>query len=317
MIPRLGMHHLALLVALAETGGVAAAAARLGITQSAASHRLREAERRLGATLVRRGPSGVSLTPEGERLRSFAEWSLGELSRLEQEIEVEQAGDLKLVRLGQATYSRYHWLPAFLRFQEKHDPQLRIDLSGAATGRPLASLAEGAVDVSTVYGRPTASKAFHWQHIGTDPIVAVMAPDHPLAGADYFDSTMLADHRLYSYPFATEPGFEWETLLGRPAVPFRHLTSMPTPEAVIDLVRAGFGICLFSRWAIEPELANGTLVEKPLGQDGMSLDWWAVTRADELGHTPAARLVQVLMDWGGGHGTGLDTLAFQDAPGFS
>lgn len=311
MIPRLGMHHLSLLVALAETGGVAAAALRLGITQSAASHRLSEAERRLGTKLVRRGPNGVSLTAEGERLRGFAEWSLAELSRLEQEIEIEQGGTRKLVRFGQATYSRYHWLPAFVRFQETHDPQLRLDLSGAATARPLASLLEGTVDVSTVYGRPTTSKVFHWQRLGSDPLVAVMAPDHPLAEADYFDSTVLADHRLYSYPFATEPGFEWESLLGRPTVPYRHLTSMPTPEAVIDLVRAGFGICLFSRWAIEPELANGTLVEKPLGADGLSLDWWAVTRSEDAVDTPAARLVQIMLDWGGGQGTGLDTLAFE------
>lgn len=310
MIPRLGMHHLALLVALAQTGGVAAAAARLGITQSAASHRLREAERRLGAMLVRRGPNGVALTIEGERLNGFAEWTLAELSRLEQEIEVEQGGTQKLVRLGQATYSRYHWLSAFLPFQEKQDPGLRIDLSGEATARPLGSLLDGTVDVSTVYGRPTASKAFRWQHLGSDPLVAVMSPDHPLAKADYFDSSVLAEHRLYSYPFATEPGFEWETLLGRPVVPFRHLTVMPTPEAVIDLVSAGFGVCPFSRWAIEPELANGKLIAKPMGPDGLLLDWWAVTRTEDGEGTPAERLVQVMLEWGKDQASGVNSLPF-------
>ena len=48
MLPRLDIKHLAVLVSVAETGSVTAASARLGLTQSAVSHRLREAERRLG-----------------------------------------------------------------------------------------------------------------------------------------------------------------------------------------------------------------------------------------------------------------------------
>ena len=311
MIPRLGIHHLALVAALAETGSVAAAAVRLGITQSAASHRLREAERRLGATLVRRGPSGAALTADGERLRAFAERSLGELFRLEQEIESAHGSGRKLVRMGQATYSRYHWLPAFLSYLEERDPGLIVDLSGRATARPLASLLEGAVDLSTIYGRPMLSKHFAWHRLGSDPLVAVMAPDHVLADIPYFDSAMLEDQRLYTYPLATEPGFEWEALLGPPTVPLRRLTPMPTPESVIDLVRAGFGICLFSRWAIEPELADGTLIAKPVGVDGLSLDWWAVIRAEDAGDTPAARLLRGMVKWRGGHKTGLETLAFE------
>ncbi len=311
MIPRLGIHHLALIVALAETGGVAAAAVRLGITQSAASHRLREAERRLGAALVRRGPSGVTLTADGERLRAFADRSLGELSRLEQEIESAHGSGRQLVRMGQATYSRYHWLPAFLAYLEHREPELIVDLSGRATARPLASLLEGAVDVSTIYGRPTMSKHFAWYRLGSDPLVAVMAPDHALAGIPYFDSALLEDQRLYTYPLATEPGFEWEALLGSPTVPFRRLTPMPTPEAVIDLVRAGFGVCLFSRWAIEPELADGTLIAKPVGPEGLTLEWWAVMRAEDAGDTPASRLVRAMQGWAGGKKTGLETLAFE------
>jgi LysR family transcriptional regulator for metE and metH len=311
MIPRLGIHHLALLVELAETGSVSAAANRLGITQSAASHRLREAERRVGAVLVRRASGGVTLSVEGERLRFFAERALADLSRLEQEIEVAQGGDRVLVRLGQATYSRYHWLPDFLEFLAGNEPGLVVDLSGEATARPLASLREGTVDVSTVYGRPSASKSFNWCRLASDPLVAVMAPDHPLAREAHIDTELLSEHRLYSYPVATEPGFEWESLLGPPSVPFRYLTSMPTPESVIDLVRAGFGVCLFSRWAIEPELADGTLVARPLGEEGTSLDWWTVVRAKDSGDTPAARLAAQLMLWAEHREQALATLAFE------
>lgn len=313
MVPRLGTNHLALLVALAETGSVAAAGNRLGITQSAASHRLREAERRLNAPLVRRSAVGVTLTEEGDRLHAFAERFLRELSRLEQDIERARSDGRSLVRLGQATYSRYHWLPAFLDFLEKRDPSLSFDLSGSATMRPLGSLREGIVDVSTVFGRPTASRRFAWTWLAADPIVAVMAPDHRLAGRPHVDSSDMAEERMFTYPFASEPGFEWETMIGQPTTPYRRLTRLPTPEAAIDLLRAGYGVALFSRWAIEPELADGTLIARPIGPDGLSLDWWAVTRADDPPDAPSNRLVAAWLDWSEHAKRGFGTLSFDGA----
>lgn len=116
MIPRLALHHLTLLSALGETGSMTASATRLGVTQSAASHRLREAERRLGVVLARRAENRIELTPEGERLRHLGETFLGELFRLEQDLEASARDARILVRLGQATYSRYHWFPAFLEY---------------------------------------------------------------------------------------------------------------------------------------------------------------------------------------------------------
>lgn len=316
MLPRLGLHHLALLAAIAEAGGLSAAAQRLAITQSAASHRLREAERRTGVPLVRRSPSGVTLTPEGERLRAYADTALPALARLEQDLAATARGRT-LVRLGQATYSRYHWLPGFLDHLAATDPELTLDLAGAATARPLASLLDGQVDVSTIYGRPATTRRFSWTRLGTDPFVMVMAPDHPLAAEPHVDSTTLGDAQLYVYPFATEPGFEWESLLGRPTVPFRRLTEMPTPESVIDLIRAGFGVSPFSRWAIEPELAAGALEARPTGPGaGMALDWWAVTRAEDGPDSPAGRLVAALVSHAGRHGTGFERLAF-DTPRLS
>jgi LysR family transcriptional regulator for metE and metH len=312
MLPRLALNHLALLDALVRTGGVGAAAAELGLTQSAASHRLREAERRAGAPLVLRGPAGVSLTADGARLAAFAERFLAELSRIEREIEEGHGG--QVVRLGQATYNRYHWLPVFLAHLEDVAPDITLDLSGEATQRPLASLIEGRTDVSTVYGRVGTSRRLDWTRLGTDPLVAVMAPGHRLADEPFVTSEMLTEERVFLYPFAAEPGFEWEALIGAPTAPYRKLTTMPTPEAVIDLVRAGYGVSFFSRWAIEPEIASGALAQRPLGPEGMALDWWAVTRAADPPGSPARRVVAAFQSYAPARDTGLGRLGFPDGP---
>ncbi|MBT2477267.1 LysR family transcriptional regulator [Streptomyces sp. ISL-94] len=59
--------ELRILVAVAETGGFSAAAAALGLTQSAVSHSVRGSESKVGAVLFERGRTGASPTPAGER----------------------------------------------------------------------------------------------------------------------------------------------------------------------------------------------------------------------------------------------------------
>lgn len=311
MLPRLNLNHLALLDALAETGTLTAAATRLGVTQSAASHRLREAERRLGARLARRAQGGrLTLTPEGEQLRDFAARTLGELARLERDIAARQSGDRRLVRLGQATYSRWHWLPDFLAYLAERAPELTVDLSGEATARPFTSLAEGAVDVVTVYGRPAALPRLRWFPLGSDPLVVAMAPAHRLAAQRIVDSRVIGDDRLFTYPISAEPGFEWEALLGRPNAPLRNVRAMPTPEAAVDLIRAGFGVGLFSRWAVEPEVSDGTLVTRPASDEDFALDWWAVMRESDAEDSPPGRLAQGLIAWSAQRHDPLRTLGF-------
>ncbi|MFE9635450.1 LysR family transcriptional regulator [Streptomyces sp. NPDC006463] len=59
--------ELRILVAVAESGGFSAAAASLGLTQSAVSHSVRGSEAKIGAVLFERGRTGAAPTPAGER----------------------------------------------------------------------------------------------------------------------------------------------------------------------------------------------------------------------------------------------------------
>ncbi|MEU9716063.1 LysR family transcriptional regulator [Streptomyces sp. NPDC047976] len=63
----LAPQELRVLVAVADTGGFSAAAAVLGVSQSAVSHSVRGSEGKVGAVLFERGRSGASPTPAGER----------------------------------------------------------------------------------------------------------------------------------------------------------------------------------------------------------------------------------------------------------
>lgn len=305
--PLLELRHLQVLIAVVETGSVTTAAARLGLTQSAVTHRIREAERRLRRPLFSRIGKKLVVSPAGERLLQSAYRIVEELGRAEQELAA--GGATELVRLGQATYSRYHWLPGLLAGFAERMPAVEVDLVARATHSPFTALAEGAVDVALVYGSKGSARLegggrFRWRHIARDPLVVIVAPTHRLAALPYLSSREMADERYFAYPLSSEPGYSWDTVAGPPPVPFRRVSQVQLPEAVIDLVRAGFGCAIFSRWAVEPEVADGSLLAKPLGPDGFSLDWWAVTRAFESDDSPASRLADYFVEHARARGAG-------------
>lgn len=69
-VPDLGA--LELLLAVARVGSLSGAAKRMGITQPAASSRIRAMETRLGVALVDRSPRGSTLTAEGALVTDWA-----------------------------------------------------------------------------------------------------------------------------------------------------------------------------------------------------------------------------------------------------
>lgn len=310
MLPHLEIRHLMMLTTLAEAGTVTAAAERLGITQSALTHRIREAERRLGMTLFTRTGKRLHSTPAAEILTAAAARAVNEIVRAEEEVQTLMESQRTLVRMGQGTYSRYHWLPEFLSFVEDREPDLEIDLVAQATHYPYTCLREGSVDVAVVYGPERNLPEFKAFPLGGDPLVAIMAPDHPLSDRPYIVAEDIVDERYITYSLTPEPGFEWEAFLQPAGVLPRRLSRVQLPEAIIDLVRAGFGISILSSWAVEPEVKDGTLVSIPLTENGVTLEWWAVIRQSDADESPAMRLVRAFVGWNRGVDGGMATLGF-------
>ena len=62
------LHALQAFVAIARTRNLTRAATQLNLTVSALSHQMRALEERMNQRLLLRGPRGVTLTPQGERL---------------------------------------------------------------------------------------------------------------------------------------------------------------------------------------------------------------------------------------------------------
>jgi DNA-binding transcriptional LysR family regulator len=95
MSTHLDLDALAMLVAVAETGGFTAAGQKLGRTQSAVSGRIQDLEATLGKQLLERSRRGVMPTEAGERLLAQAR----RLLAIEREARAELDGDKAVGRL--------------------------------------------------------------------------------------------------------------------------------------------------------------------------------------------------------------------------
>ncbi|NPC96943.1 LysR family transcriptional regulator [Nocardioides sp. zg-DK7169] len=169
-----------LLVRVAETGSLGAAARALGMAQPNASRAIQRLERQLGLALVVRTPSGSRLTTEGEVVVSWAREALEATDRI-----VLGARSLAAQRAAQLTVSASltiaeHLAPAWLaRFAATH-PDLHVSLRVGNSVQVLAALRSGEVPLGFVES-PGVPAGFAASVVATDALVVVVGRTHPWA----------------------------------------------------------------------------------------------------------------------------------------
>ncbi len=115
-------------VVVADTGGVSAAARRLGVSKSIVSRRLFRLEAELGVQLVARTTRGAALTDAGETFRDHAAMIVAELDMARD--AVLPAGPLRgRLRIAvPVSFGPTHFAPVLAEMAQRH-PLLQIDSS--------------------------------------------------------------------------------------------------------------------------------------------------------------------------------------------
>src|SRR4051794_23707764 len=125
---RLELRHLAALRAIAREGSFAAAAARLGYTQSAISQQIAMLEEIVGASVVARrgGRRPAELTDVGRLLAEHADAIVGRLQAAEADVAGAVAGGTPMLRVGSYESVAMRIVPALVREFRKLCPAVRI-----------------------------------------------------------------------------------------------------------------------------------------------------------------------------------------------
>jgi LysR family transcriptional regulator for metE and metH len=279
--PTLEVRHLSLVHEIASTGSVTRAAERLHLTQSALSHQLRDIESRLGIQMFLRLGKRMVLTPPGERVLAAAERVLAEIGRAEEDLKLMTQNGKGVLRLCTQCNTGYHWLPPLLQSFHRKFPGVDVQIMVNATDRPIEALLEGQIDLAVV-NSTTEDKRLATSPLFEDELVAVVPPSHPFAKRAWIDATDFAEEHLIIYKADRQDSYTFRHILAPAGVEPARVSQVPLTEAIIELVKAGLGISVMARWALEPALSSGAVKAIRIGKRGVFRPWTAVTLRDRV-----------------------------------
>ena len=235
-------------LAVARSGRLTAAAARLGVDHSTLSRRIAALEHKLKARLFDRSPSGYSLTDQGRRLMPIGE----EMERLAIGAGEAVGGSATSVegkvRIGSPEgFGSYFLAPRIAGLKALH-PRLTIQLVAAPA---VFSLARRDADIVVSVSRPPAGRLNVARLIDYD-LGLYAAPAYLREAPDIASSEDLFRHRFVSYI---------GELLHFPELDFlQHVapggtTSVESSNLVAQLraTLAGAGLCVLPAFLAEEE----------------------------------------------------------------
>jgi DNA-binding transcriptional LysR family regulator len=163
--------ELRMLVVLSEEMNMRKASERLFVSQPALSQRLQTIEKSWGFQIFIRSQKGLTLTPAGEKVISFAREVVNKEEKLREqisELEGEVHGTLKLAV---ASIIGQHWLPEVLKKYVNKYPHAKISLITGWSSEILKSMFEDHVHIGIIRGNP------EWkgikEHLLTDTLYLV------------------------------------------------------------------------------------------------------------------------------------------------
>lgn len=167
---RVRLRDLHVLFTVVQSGSMAKAGQRLGVSQSAVSQMIAELEHALGVRLLDRGPRGVEPTIYGRTLIRRGRAAFDELKQGVQEIEFLNDPTTGEIRIGCPESISAALLPPIVqRFYQEH-PRVILDVDSIAAFASVARLRERSLDLLFLRDGPAQRDISSADDIGTEVI---------------------------------------------------------------------------------------------------------------------------------------------------
>ncbi|MEU0336354.1 LysR family transcriptional regulator [Streptomyces sp. NPDC006193] len=252
---------LELLLAVARLGSLGAAAREVGITQPAASSRIRSMERQLGVALVDRSPRGSRLTDAGALVTDWARRVVEAAAAFDAGARaLRDRRDSRLRVAASMTIAEY-LLPGWLLALHAGRPDTAVSLLAGNSAKVAELLLAGEADLGFVEGL-TVPAGLDSAVIAQDRLTVVTAPGHPWARRRRpLTAEELAATPLILRERGSGTRQVLDAALGGPARPLMELSST---TAVKASAVSGAGPSVLSELAVGEELAMRRLVSIPV-----------------------------------------------------
>ena len=279
------LRQLSVFAAVARHRSFTRAAEELNLTQPAVSMQVKQLEEQLQTPLFEQIGKKLYLTEAGDEVfrsaRAVAQ-QIDDLATTLDTLKGLEAGRLRLSAISTANY----FVPRLLGVFHAHHPGVAVSLDSTNREAVLAKLADNETDLG-VMGQPPEDADLEAEAFMNNPLVIVAPPDHPLAA-----ETSVPLARLEEEAFLLrEPGSGTRGAMERyfkaHGLDLRQGMEIRSLEGLKQSVRAGLGLALLPRDAVEMELALERLVILKVEDFPIMRHWYLVHRKAKKLSPPA------------------------------
>jgi DNA-binding transcriptional LysR family regulator len=255
------LRRLEIFAKVADLGSFSRAAEALFLTQPTVSEHVRALEDELGVQLLDRLGRGAAPTRVGQLLLGYARRILALAAEARQAVDQFQGRMSGELIVGGSSIPGEYVLPGLVaQFRAKY-PDVSISLLIGSSRDVAGWVDDGRVEVGMVGARPSG-RALESRELMADELVVVVGTDHRWMGRP---TAALED--LKTEPMIVrEPGSGSREALeralkhaGADLDEFRVVAEIGSTQAIKQAVRAGVGVSIISKRAVELECHAGLL----------------------------------------------------------
>ncbi|MGF1601937.1 MAG: LysR family transcriptional regulator [Thermosynechococcaceae cyanobacterium] len=254
-------------LAVYDAGSFQGAAQKLQITQSTVSRQVQGLEAEVGLPLLHRG-SKNKLTIAGDQLLPRVKKILSEWQEATQELADLRLGKQPELCVAAIHSVCAHYLPPVLQKFCQLYPEVQLRVTSLGSDRSLKVLRDGLVDLAIVmdntYLTKSADMVVDWLY--NEPILVLMAADHPLAPYDVIPWAKLAQYPQVMFKDGYGMQRLVQTQFQQQGLELNAVMELNTLDAFRGVIRQGQMISLLPQGALVEAQTDPTLAIRPLAQ---------------------------------------------------
>ncbi len=273
----LEFRHLRTIRAIHDCGGLARAADRLNITQSALSHQVKNLEDQIGVELFVRRSKPMTLSAAGQRLLRLAEQVLPQVEAVEQDFAGLKSGKTGRLHIAIECHACFEWLFPVLEQFRRAWPDVDVDIRPGLQFQALPALQKEEVDL-VVSSDPETLAGIEFAPLFDYEPVFLASSSHLLAAKPYVEAEDFVGETLITYPVERPRLDVFSQLLTPAGVEPAAIRQVELTAVILLLVASNRGVSVLPDWVVREVRYNSDYVTRPLTAKGVTRRLYAAVR---------------------------------------
>lgn len=255
------------------------AAEALGTTQPSVSMQIKQLEDNLGVALFEQIGKRIHLTEAGREMYEYCREISRQLAAAETTLERLKGVRGGKLRLAIAPTAKY-FVPQLLAQFSQQYPGVVMDVSVASHESLLAQVEDNECDL-VVMTSPPSEPALVAVSFLTEPLVAIVPPNHALATAHAVTPTRLVQEPMLMREPASETRQLIEQFFGERDLNISVGMTANSNETIKQGVQAGLGVAIVPLHSVIYEREAGQLAVVSVESMALQVDWYLVHRREK------------------------------------